>query len=112
MVAYNNSLPDGATALLDRDHRVGRDLPGRRRRQHPRRPGRRLRADRPESTYRTPITGYLNLFRDPLNPFVSDATLFVTNIERFQNRGFGATWRPFDVEVQTDVHRISRSSTR
>ena len=53
--------------------------------------------------------GFINLFRDPTQPFLSNSTLNLTNVSitaGFNNSGFDAKWAPFPGEVQTDVHRI------
>ena len=42
---------------------------------------------------------YLNFIRNPLDPFVDDATLNVENVASFTNTGAGATWTPMDVPV-------------
>src|SRR5262249_39265047 len=58
---------------------------------------------------------YINLIHDPLNPFNSEATIFVTNVGSttagtpgFSNSGAGARWFPIDdvVEGSTDQHRV------
>ncbi|MFL5242005.1 MAG: proprotein convertase P-domain-containing protein [Gemmataceae bacterium] len=54
---------------------------------------------------------FLNLIRDPFNPFLSNATLFVNNNAKFNNtgvRGATATVIPFDDAVfgSTDQHRV------
>ena len=53
--------------------------------------------------------GFINLFRDPNQPFLSNSTLNLTNVSvaaGFNNSGFDAKWAPFPGQVQTDVHRI------
>ncbi len=53
--------------------------------------------------------GFINLYRDPTQPFLSNSTLTLTNVNTaagFNNSGFDAKWSPFPGEVQTDVHRI------
>ena len=53
--------------------------------------------------------GFINLFRDPSQPFLSNATLNLSNVSitaGLNNSGFDAKWSPFPGEVQTDVHRI------
>ena len=57
------------------------------------------------------VLGYLNVFRNPADPFTSNATLFFRNIDSsagagFQNRGFGATIQHIDAENETNVHEI------
>ena len=42
---------------------------------------------------------YLNFIRNPLDPFVQDATLNVKNVASFTNTGAGATWTPMDVPI-------------
>lgn len=54
---------------------------------------------------------FLDLIRDPFNPFLSNATLFVNNNANFTNtgvRGATATVIPFDAAVSgsTDQHRV------
>jgi subtilisin-like proprotein convertase family protein len=39
----------------------------------------------------------LNFIRDPFEPFLDDATLLITDFNRFVNDGAGVTWTPFDV---------------
>ena len=39
----------------------------------------------------------LNFYRNPFEPFLSDATLLVANYKAFLNNGAGVTWIPFDV---------------
>src|SRR5258705_2502912 len=48
---------------------------------------------------------YINLIRDPNNPFVGNATVHVGNIDAFTNSGIGARWKAFDIEG-TDQHRV------
>ena len=55
--------------------------------------------------------GFLNVFRNPARPFVSNATLLFTNVDSsagagFQNRGFGAQTQYIDAETETNVHEI------
>ncbi len=40
---------------------------------------------------------YLNLIRNPDDPFNADSTIFARNLNQFTNNGFGANWIPFDV---------------
>jgi large repetitive protein len=47
----------------------------------------------------------INLIRDPNNPFVAGATIFVRNSAQFTNDGSGVKWKPFDIGG-TDQHRI------
>ncbi len=52
---------------------------------------------------------YLNLLRDPDNPFLSDATLLPKNVGRFTNDGSDIkVWQPFQTLGQgsTDIHRL------
>ena len=49
--------------------------------------------------------GYFNLLRDPSNPFLAGATIYVRNAARFNNNGSGTRWRPFDIGG-TDQHRF------
>jgi len=53
-----------------------------------------------------PSTSYLNLIRNPGDPFVSDATIAVFNYASFTNNGAGVTWTPFDMGDTTDYHRV------
>ncbi len=60
--------------------------------------------------YGSPITRpTLNLLRDPGAPFLTDATVYVDNVENFANTGTGATWIPFDQFLTTsnDSQRIA-----
>src|SRR5439155_20371358 len=51
----------------------------------------------------------LNLLRDPSNPFLANATIYVSNTQRFSNPGTGAKWIPFDGLSPTgdDYHYIT-----
>lgn len=57
---------------------------------------------------------YVNLIRDPRNPFLSGSTVFVADTRNstagtgFSNSGSGAWWTPFVSFLggQTDIHRI------
>ncbi|MBX9584678.1 MAG: FG-GAP-like repeat-containing protein, partial [Gemmataceae bacterium] len=65
---------------------------------------------RPDNLLR-PVNGFLNVFRNPADPFLSNATLFFSNIDSragagFQNRGFGARIQPIAAEVESNVHEI------
>ncbi|HWE36768.1 MAG TPA: Ig-like domain-containing protein [Isosphaeraceae bacterium] len=53
-------------------------------------------------------SSFTNLLRDPNQPFLSNATIYVNNTAAFNNTGSGATWLPFDtaVDLTTDQHRI------
>ena len=50
-------------------------------------------------------SSYLNYIRNPGDPFVGNASLFVYNYSQFTNNGAGVEWIPFDVGG-TDYHRI------
>ena len=52
-------------------------------------------------------TPYLNLLRNPNDPFADDITVSVINAGRFANSGAGVRWTPFDAILSgtTDVHR-------
>jgi subtilisin-like proprotein convertase family protein len=41
-------------------------------------------------------TNYVNFIRNPQDPFLEDATLYVENYASFVNTGGGASWTPFD----------------
>ncbi len=47
-------------------------------------------------------TPFLNLIRDPLQPFVGGATILVQGVARFNNTGNHATYVPFDQALQPD----------
>jgi len=51
---------------------------------------------------------YLNLQRDPNNPFLANSTILVDDTKGFTNDGSGAYWTPFvDIlNFSTDLHRI------
>jgi subtilisin-like proprotein convertase family protein len=54
---------------------------------------------------------FLNLLRDPSNPFAANATVNVQNTASFANSGAGVKWIPFDLGFDigldhTDQHRI------
>jgi subtilisin-like proprotein convertase family protein len=60
--------------------------------------------------YGSPITRpTLNLLRNPLAPFLSNATLYVDNVENFANTGTGATWIAFDgfLTTSNDSQRMA-----
>jgi len=42
---------------------------------------------------------YLNLIRNPDNPFNANSTIFVRNLGQFANNGFGVDWIPFDAPL-------------
>jgi len=46
---------------------------------------------------------YLNLVRNPGDPFVNDASVYVYNFSQFTNNGNGVEWIPFDAEVFNGV---------
>jgi subtilisin-like proprotein convertase family protein len=48
---------------------------------------------------------FINLIRDPFDPYNASATVFVSNTKAFLNAGTGATWKPFDLGG-TDQHRF------
>ncbi|MBX6313387.1 MAG: subtilisin, partial [Isosphaeraceae bacterium] len=48
---------------------------------------------------------YLNLIRNPSDPFNANATINVINTARFNNTGADARWIPFDIGG-TDQHRV------
>ena len=50
-------------------------------------------------------SSYLNYIRNPGDPFVGNASLYVYNYSQFTNNGAGVEWIPFDVGG-TDYHRI------
>ncbi|MEO6811427.1 MAG: Ig-like domain-containing protein [Isosphaeraceae bacterium] len=54
---------------------------------------------------KAPPAPFLNLIRDPDQPFVAGATIYVRNSNTFVNDGSGVRWTPFDIGV-TDQHRI------
>jgi subtilisin-like proprotein convertase family protein len=56
----------------------------------------------------THLGPFINLIRDPDHPFITNNTLFTTNVASFTNDGFDITWMPFNDVVQgtTDQHRL------
>jgi len=42
---------------------------------------------------------YLNFIRDPNDPFNTNSTLLVSNLNQFTNNGFGAEWIPYDAPL-------------
>ena len=53
----------------------------------------------PYDPYATP---FLNLIRDPANPFLSNATILVQNTASFINDGEGTKWIPYDQAIAPD----------
>lgn len=55
-----------------------------------------------------PFRQYVNLLRDPSNPFLANVTQYVDNVARFNNDGNVAAWQPMDLYVDgtTDQHRV------
>jgi subtilisin-like proprotein convertase family protein len=53
-------------------------------------------------------TNYLDLYRDPENPFELPSTLQFQNITQFNNQGTGAQWEPFTyfLDNSTNIHAI------
>src|SRR5262249_46126478 len=56
----------------------------------------------------THLGPFVNLIRDPDAPFISNNTLFTTNVTGFNNDGFDLRWMGFNdvVNRTTDQHRI------
>jgi subtilisin-like proprotein convertase family protein len=54
------------------------------------------------------MVGYLNMLRDPDNPFLVNSTLKVQKSANFLNNGFYARWQPFNdfLTDSTDQHRL------
>jgi large repetitive protein len=44
-------------------------------------------------------TSFEDFIRNPYDPFVADATLYVFNYASFTNNGAGATWTPYDIPM-------------
>jgi subtilisin-like proprotein convertase family protein len=64
----------------------------------------------PSGQYYEPrITPFLNLIRDPFNPFAVGSTILVENTSRFINDGAGARWIPFDQALAPDPFDTSSS---
>lgn len=106
LVAYNNSLPGGITPQFTANTGavvISNNPPGAG-------PG-GLYGLVP-TTFGSPLsptrnTGYLNLFRDPANPFLANSTLLFTNVASFQNNGYGAVVQPFlGAELGSNIHSI------
>ncbi len=55
---------------------------------------------------------YLNFIRNPDDPFVADATLYVFNYSQFTNNGAGVEWIPLSVPAGPITTGWSRWSTR
>src|SRR5207237_43104 len=52
-------------------------------------------------------TGYLNVLRDPNQPFVGSTPLYFTNVSNINNKGWGSRISAYSPgEVETDIHRI------
>ena len=49
--------------------------------------------------YEFNANSFLNFIRNPYNPFVDEATLYVYNYNSFTNNGAGTTWTPYDVPL-------------
>ena len=47
---------------------------------------------------------YLNFVRNPYEPFLANATLYVENVAGFSNTGDGATWTPMDVPTTSEFN--------
>ena len=56
-----------------------------------------------------PPNNFINLIRDPAQPFLSNATLDMVNSASFTNNGAGVTWIPFDIGG-SDVHQLVTES--
>ncbi len=54
---------------------------------------------------------YLNLIRDPNNPFVADATILVTNTAQFSNSGAQVRWTQFDQALKPDIYATANDPT-
>ena len=90
LVPYNNQGPDGGLLENATNANTG--------------------ASAPDITLKDPTKAvtpqpYFNFFRDPNDPFGSNATLTVGNVTQFNNVGAVAKWIPFDLGG-TDQHRI------
>ena len=40
------------------------------------------------------VQGYLNVFRDPTNPFSANSPIYFTNVTNINNKGWGAHYSP------------------
>ena len=58
---------------------------------------------------------YINLIQDPTAPFLTNSTLYLSNVASFTNDGSGITWTPFDellkssandFEPSTNIHQM------
>src|SRR5262249_26245697 len=49
---------------------------------------------------------FVNLIRQPGQPFLETTSIFVSNTARFANTGAGAKWIPYDIFDGTDYHRL------
>lgn len=57
--------------------------------------------------YNPVATPFLNLVRDPNNPFVAGATIMVGNTARFANDGAQVRWTQFDRALKPDVYALA-----
>ncbi|QEL17919.1 proprotein convertase P-domain-containing protein [Limnoglobus roseus] len=51
-------------------------------------------------------TGFLNVYRNPNDPFAATSSLYFTNVASIRNTGTGARYQAIFPEAQTDVHRV------
>jgi len=95
LVPYNNQGPDGGLLQNATNANTGPSAP-----------------DITLKDPTKPVTPqpYFNFFRDPNDPFGSNATLNVGNVTQFNNVGAVAKWIPFDIGG-TNQHRVAKDST-
>ncbi len=92
LVGYDNSKPDGGLLMLSTTGRVTANDPNN------------LPAPGVLAGL-FPVPNWLNLIRNPFDPFNANATISVVNSAQFTNTGANAKWIPFDIGG-TDQHRV------
>ena len=60
-------------------------------------------ADGPYGLLGSLSQNYLNLIRDPFDPFNANSTILTRNLNQFANNGFGAEWIPFDIPLPPPI---------
>jgi subtilisin-like proprotein convertase family protein len=62
----------------------------------------------PNNPGSAPQSGFLNLYREPTNPFVNPSTLHFTNVLQFNNSGTDVRWMDFNnaLDGSTDQHEL------
>ncbi len=101
-VAYDGSRPDGGTTQWATNGRVvlkniNIGAPN-------------LTVLRGTTVTTSTFTPFLNLLQDPTQPFLTNSTLYVSNVASFTNDGSGVTWTPFDEIIQGGANDTSPST--